>query len=83
MASKEKFNCKYNFDYRIVNTTYVFQCRKDGIWKDIDYRRGCKVKVLKIARYLMREFNTPIRVIQVKETAVQTSDYELMEVLEP
>lgn len=83
MASKEEFNCKYNLDYKIVNTMYVFQSWKDDAWKDIDLQRGCEEKALKKARYLMRKFHTPIRTIQVKETTVQTSDYELLEVLKP
>lgn len=83
MASKEDFNCGYNLDYKIVDTMYVFQSWKDDVWKDIDLQRGCEEKALKKTKYLMRKFRTPIRVIQVKETTVQTSDYELLEVFKP
>lgn len=83
MPSKEEFDCKYNLDYKIVNTMYIFQSWKDNVWKDIDSQRGCAEKAAKRARYLMRKYHTPIRTIQVKETTVQTSDYKLLEVLKP
>lgn len=81
MASKEMFNCKYNLDYEIVDTMYIFQAFKDDVWRDIDLQRGCEEKAFKKSRYLRNRLRLPIRIIQVKETTIQTSDYELLGVI--